>query len=59
MNKYSFGWMINQFFYETCGVSYDSIHNVVVDRWQGDEPPPTKRLERVIHKVSVSFCVLV
>ncbi|KAF8162736.1 Mak10 subunit, NatC N-terminal acetyltransferase-domain-containing protein [Crassisporium funariophilum] len=51
LNKHSFGWMINQFFLETIGVDYDSIHAAVLNRWTCSEPAPLKKLERSLYKL--------
>ena len=43
--------MVNQFFRETVGVDYDSIHEAVLERWTKLEPAPLKELERCLYKV--------
>ncbi|KAJ3500829.1 hypothetical protein NLJ89_g9616 [Agrocybe chaxingu] len=51
LNRYSFGWMINQFFLETVGVSYDSIYAMVSSRWDGGDPELLKNVGRALVKV--------
>ena len=43
--------MVNQFFYETIGVDYDSIHEAIIETWTGSEPAPLKKLDRSLYKV--------
>jgi len=51
MNRYSFEWMVNQFFEETVGIGYSSIKATILDRWSGGEEPLLKKLERSLYKV--------
>ncbi len=55
LNKYSFEWLANRFFYETIGINYDWIRATIIGRWKGEEEPPLKKLEHHLYKV---FCVL-
>ncbi|KAF9528205.1 Mak10 subunit, NatC N-terminal acetyltransferase-domain-containing protein [Crepidotus variabilis] len=59
MSRFSIPWLINQFFYETCGVEWDEIRSVILERWRGDQdhpllnegsPPPVLQLERLLSK---------
>jgi len=51
LHRHSLGWMVNQFFYETIGVDYDSLHDAVLEKWTGPEPAPLEKLERSLYKV--------
>ncbi|KJA19072.1 hypothetical protein HYPSUDRAFT_144144 [Hypholoma sublateritium FD-334 SS-4] len=51
LNKYSFEWLANRFFYETIGINYDWIRATVVGRWTGEEEPPLKKLEHHLYKL--------
>lgn len=43
--------MINRFFNETVGITYDSIKATIISRWTGGDEPPFKKLEHSLHKV--------
>jgi hypothetical protein len=43
--------MVCQFFRETIGVDYSSIHEAILKTWTGPEPAPLKKLERGLYKV--------
>ncbi|KAH9483568.1 N-alpha-acetyltransferase 35, NatC auxiliary subunit [Psilocybe cubensis] len=51
LNKYSFEWMINRFFFETVGVKYDAIKSLVTIRWKGTEAETFfKKAERTLKR---------
>ena len=47
--------MINRFFVETVGITYDSIKATIISRWTSGDEPPLKKLERSLHKVWLTF----
>lgn len=51
LRRYSFDWMVNQFFRETIGMDYDYIRDIVLETWTGSEPAPLKPLQRSLYKV--------
>ncbi|KAF8801418.1 hypothetical protein BYT27DRAFT_7198198 [Phlegmacium glaucopus] len=51
LHRHSLGWMVNQFFFETVGMDYDSIHEAVIQRWTGPEPAPLREVERSLYKL--------
>ena len=51
MHRHSLDWMVQQFFFETIGVDYKSIHEVIIETWTGSEPAPLRKLDRGLYKV--------
>ncbi|KAF8061759.1 Mak10 subunit, NatC N-terminal acetyltransferase-domain-containing protein [Lyophyllum atratum] len=50
LNRYTFTWMVDRFFYETLGVTYDTIGRTVKHYWPS-ETPPLPRIERILYKL--------
>ena len=51
LHRHSLDWMVQQFFCETIGVDYNSIHEAIIETWRGSEPAPLKKLDRSLYKV--------
>ena len=64
LHRHTFDWIVHQFFCETIGVDYSSIHEAILETWTGPEPAPLKKLERSLYKVylivyfSLQCCLL-
>ena len=56
LHRHSLDWMVQQFFCETIGVDYNSIHKAIIETWTGSEPAPLKRLDRSLYKVYITVC---
>jgi hypothetical protein len=50
LNKYTFVWMVDRFFFESLGVSYDSLVKAIQNNWTGRYPPQISPMERVLYK---------
>lgn len=50
LNAYDLSWMVNRFFFETLGVTYESIATTIRESWDGADEPPLGRIERVMYK---------
>ena len=51
MGKHSLRWLLDRFFLESIGVSYDSVINDILSAWIGNLIPPLPRFENLIIKV--------
>ena len=51
LGAYPLRWLVDRFFRESIGLSYDSLVNGVFSSWVGDGNPPLPRFENLIIKV--------
>lgn len=59
LNKYTFTWMVDRFFFESLGVSYDSLVRTIQISWKGPNSPPLGPMERIIYKARPSSALRV
>ncbi|RDB19321.1 N-alpha-acetyltransferase 35, NatC auxiliary subunit [Hypsizygus marmoreus] len=50
LNKFTFTWMVDRFFYETLGVTYDSLASTIKQHWPF-QALPLSRMERMLYKL--------
>lgn len=50
LNKYSLTWLVDRFFFETLGITYDSIAKTIRERWTSTAPLPMKAIEHGLYK---------
>ncbi|KAH0830164.1 hypothetical protein J3R83DRAFT_1513 [Lanmaoa asiatica] len=55
LNKYTQKHIVDCFFMESCGVSYDSFVNMVCRRWKGPQVCPLTHLERSIIELELGY----
>jgi hypothetical protein len=55
LNKYSSGWIVDRFFVETLGLSYDQLVKAVTSRWVGIGPLSFEDMEHRIIQVILFF----
>ena len=52
LKKHTTGWIVNRFFYESCGKNYDFLRTTILERWKGEDPTQLGMpLERTIQRV--------
>ncbi|KAF9460883.1 Mak10 subunit, NatC N-terminal acetyltransferase-domain-containing protein [Collybia nuda] len=51
LGKHTYVWMVDRFFFESLGVSYDSLVKTIRDYWTGPAPPPISQMERILYKL--------
>lgn len=51
--------MVDRFFFESLGVSYDSLVRTIQNSWKGPNSPPLSPMERIIYKARPSFALRV
>ncbi|TFK32597.1 Mak10 subunit, NatC N-terminal acetyltransferase-domain-containing protein [Crucibulum laeve] len=51
LNKYTYAWMVDRFFLETLGVTYDTIVKTINERWTGSSVAPLTKIERTMYKL--------
>jgi hypothetical protein len=51
LGAYPLRWLVDRFFRESIGLSYDSLLNDIFSSWAGDGNPPLPRFENLIIKV--------
>lgn len=57
LSKYTQKHIVECFFVENCGISYDSFMDMVRRRWKGPQTSPLAHLERSIVEVRVQLDV--
>lgn len=53
LGTYPLRWLVDRFFLESVGLSYDSIISDISSSWTGDGNPPLPRFENLIIKVAL------
>lgn len=52
LKRHTAGWVLNRFFFESCGKTYDFLRTTIYERWKGDDPFQASILENTVCRVS-------
>jgi hypothetical protein len=51
LKRHTAGWIVNRFFFESCGKNYDFLRKTILERWKADDPSLLLMLEKTVYRV--------